>query len=342
MAHALYQKYRPQAFSEVIGQSHVIKALEQAVSSGRPSHAYVLSGGRGTGKTSLARIFAKALGSSDADIIEMDAASHTGVDDVREIIDSASVLPFSSQFKVYILDEAHMLSRAAFNALLKTLEEPPPHALFILATTDPEKLPDTVLSRCAVFLLDKPRNTAIETALSRAIKGESREAEAEALTLMAIMADGSFRDGLSLLEQILRSYPHGKIERAHVEQMTGAPKGEYVSDVLAALDHADPERALKAVRALEADGANPQVFMQLLVSTVRSVIYTRFGGAGAGEELSKESEHTQSLVNSFVKGKHVNSALLESLISLHGEVRRSPMPYVLLEARLITLSEKGK
>ena len=162
MAEALYRKYRPQTFADVIGQDHIVKILEAQTKSGDVSHAYVFAGTRGTGKTSVARIFAHAIGTSANDIYEIDAASNNGVDEMRALNESVNTLPFESKYKVYILDEVHMLSKSASNALLKTLEEPPAHVIFILATTEIHKILDTVLSRCEVYTFKKPTQEVLK------------------------------------------------------------------------------------------------------------------------------------------------------------------------------------
>src|SRR4029079_2905096 len=172
MSEVLYRKYRPSKFSEVIGQDHVIKVLEAEAKSGDISHAYLFAGTRGTGKTSIARIFADAIGTSKNDIYEIDAASNTSVDDIRALNESVFTLPFESKYKVYILDEVHMLSKSAANALLKTLEEPPAHVVFILATTETHKIPETVLSRCQVFTFKKPNQEILKKMVVSVAKKE--------------------------------------------------------------------------------------------------------------------------------------------------------------------------
>jgi len=169
---ALYRKYRPDTFGDVLGQDAVVKSLTSALESGNVSHAYLFSGTRGTGKTSVARLFAKALGTSPNDIYEIDAASNNGVDEMRELTNGVSTLPFDSKYKVYILDEVHMLSKASFNALLKTLEEPPKHVIFILATTELHKVLDTVKSRCQVFEFKKPTAELLASFLTDGAKKE--------------------------------------------------------------------------------------------------------------------------------------------------------------------------
>ena len=169
---ALYRKYRPAKFSEIVGQEAVVTALKGALKDGKISHAYLFAGSRGTGKTSIARIFARELGTTDKDTYEIDAASNRGIDDIRALRDAVQTLPFDSKYKIYILDEVHMLSKDAFNALLKTLEEPPAHVIFILATTEMQKLPETVISRCQVFEFKRPSVEILRKVISTAAKSE--------------------------------------------------------------------------------------------------------------------------------------------------------------------------
>lgn len=207
MAHeALYRAYRPQKFADVAGQDHIVDALSAQVKGGTVAHAYLFSGSRGLGKTSIARIFAREVGATEKDIYEIDAASHTGVDHVRELIDGVYTLPFESPYKVYILDEAHMLSKGAWNALLKTLEEPPAHVIFILATTELGKVPETVLSRCQVYEFKKPTREGVVRLVTRIAKKEGYELEAGVADLVALLCEGSYRDALSVLEKIGRAH----------------------------------------------------------------------------------------------------------------------------------------
>jgi DNA polymerase-3 subunit gamma/tau len=199
----LYRKYRPQQFADVIGQNHIVKTLESSAKADRIAHAYLFTGSRGTGKTSVARIFARAIGTSQNDIYEMDAASNTGVDDVREIIEAVRYASVSARYKIYIVDEVHMLSKNAFNALLKTLEEPPPHVKFIFATTEVNKVPVTVLSRCQRFDLRRVPAETLARHFADIVTAEGATAEPEALALIARAAEGSVRDGLSVLDQAL-------------------------------------------------------------------------------------------------------------------------------------------
>src|SRR3989344_5427874 len=201
----LYRKYRPQKFSDVIGQSHIVQVLEGAIKLGNISHAYLFSGARGTGKTSVARILSREIGTSPNDLVEMDAASNRGIDDVREIRESVNTLPFESKYKVYIIDEVHMLTKEAWNAFLKTLEEPPSHVVFILATTELEKVPDTVISRCQTFSFKQPNQAMLKEFALSVAKREGATLELAATELVALIGDGSYRDVHGILEKVLSS-----------------------------------------------------------------------------------------------------------------------------------------
>lgn len=251
----LARKWRPRKFAELVGQEHVVRALTNALDSGRMHHAYLFTGTRGVGKTTIARIFAKSLNcergeSADpcgecavctavdagrfVDLLEIDAASNTGVDDVREVIENAQYAPSRGRFKVYLVDEVHMLSKPAFNALLKTLEEPPPHVKFLLATTDPQKLPVTVLSRCLKFNLKRLLPEQISGQMRHILAAEGIEYEEEAIGELAHGADGSLRDGLSLLDQAI-AYGGGALRATDVRAMLGSVERGQVLGVIEAL-----------------------------------------------------------------------------------------------------------
>ncbi|HEX7113013.1 MAG TPA: DNA polymerase III subunit gamma/tau, partial [Mizugakiibacter sp.] len=260
----LARKWRPRRFAELVGQEHVVRALTNALESGRMHHAYLFTGTRGVGKTTIARIFAKSLncerGQSanpcgecavctavDAgrfvDLLEIDAASNTGVDDVREVIENAQYAPTRGRYKVYLVDEVHMLSKNAFNALLKTLEEPPPHVKFLLATTDPQKLPVTVLSRCLKFNLKRLLPAQIVAQMRHILEAEGIGFEPEAIAELARAADGSLRDGLSLLDQAI-AYGGGAVHAADVRAMLGSIAQGEVGALLEALAAGDGKALL--------------------------------------------------------------------------------------------------
>lgn len=266
----LARKWRPKKFTELVGQEHVVKALTNALDTGRVHHAFLFTGTRGVGKTTIARIFAKSLNcekgeSSDpcgvcnacldidagrfVDLLEIDAASNTGVDDVRDLIDNAQYMPARGRTKVYLIDEVHMLSKNAFNALLKTLEEPPGHVKFLLATTDPQKLPVTVLSRCLQFNLRRLDENQIGGQISKILAAENIEVDAAAVKLLARSADGSLRDGLSLLDQAI-AYTGGKLTADSVNAMLGTVDNAQVGGLLDALSLGDAAALMAKVEEM--------------------------------------------------------------------------------------------
>ena len=267
----LARKWRPRAFSELVGQEHVLRALVNALESGRVHHAFLFTGTRGVGKTTIARILAKSLncetgvtsrpcGQCSAcreidegrfvDLIEVDAASRTKVDDTRELLDNVQYLPARGRYKVYLIDEVHMLSTHSFNALLKTLEEPPPHVKFLLATTDPQKLPVTVLSRCLQFNLKRLSPGLIGKRLTDIMQAEKIDTEPEALRLVAKAADGSMRDALSLMDQVI-AFGGARVSTADTRLMLGTVDHSQIVAALVALVANDGRRMLDVVRGMD-------------------------------------------------------------------------------------------
>jgi len=295
---ALYRRYRSQTFDELIGQEHIVQTLRNALAEGRIAHAYLFTGPRGVGKTTVARLLAKAVNCTAAqelrpcgecescravadgravDVIEMDAASHTSVEDAREIIERVQFRPTSGEYKVYIIDEVHMLSTAAFNALLKTLEEPPGHALFILATTENHKVPATILSRCQRFTFN--RHTVAATALHlHGIATEEQFAlEPGVAEAIARAATGSMRDALSVLDQLM-AYGSGTITLEQVRGLIGATEAQEVTALADALIGGDLAGALRAIAGVAAQGADLRQFTRDLVERLRALMLLKAGG----------------------------------------------------------------
>lgn len=285
----LARKWRPKTFSEVIGQQHVLRALINGLDQDRLHHAFLFSGTRGVGKTTLARILAKSLNCEQGvsstpcgtcgsclevdegrfvDLIEIDAASRTGVDDMRDLLNNAQYAPSRGRYKVYLIDEIHMLSGHSFNALLKTLEEPPPHVKFLFATTDPEKLPVTILSRCLQFNLRRLEITQISNHLNTILQHDGTAFEEAALLELARAADGSMRDALSLLDQAI-SYGDGKVSTKHVHQMLGTIEHKQVQQIITALINNDGKELLAQAAEISAQGRDFNKALDALLSILQ-------------------------------------------------------------------------
>ena len=299
---ALARKWRPRCFEELVGQEHVVQALSNALNRGQLHHAYLLTGTRGVGKTTIARILAKSLnceqgvtarpcgqctacleidGGRFVDLLELDAASNTGIDNMREILDNARYAPTSGRYKVYLIDEVHMLSKAAFNSMLKTLEEPPEHVKFVLATTDPQRIPITVLSRCLQFSLKQLPAPLIRERLATVLEAEGIASEPAALGVLARAAQGSMRDALSLLDQAI-AYGGGRVEEPATRAMLGAVDGEYVMRLLEAWVAGDgkallAEAALLAERNLTLDSALQEMAGRLQEIALAQVVPEALG-----------------------------------------------------------------
>ena len=333
---ALYRKYRPKAFKEVLGQDHVVSVLEGAIREGNISHAYLFAGSRGTGKTSVARIFADAVGTSANDLYEIDAASNRGIDDVRALREAVNTLPFESRFKVYIIDEAHMLTKEAFNALLKTLEEPPAHVIFVLATTEIDKLPQTIISRCQTFTFKKPSIKVLKDLIAKVAKKEGFALENASAELIALLGDGSFRDAQGILQKIISTSPDKKVSVEEVLIVTGAPRSELVRDFISAVDAKDISKAFSALkRTLEAN-VEMKVFLKLILQKMRLVLLLRYAPelAQAIKEEVGEDEH--SFLNNLAlrKDGNISASILSVFLGAYNDVGRSFMPELPIEIAL--------
>lgn len=341
MSEALYRKYRPKSFSDVVGQDHVVKIIEAEVRSGDISHAYLFAGTRGTGKTSLARIFADAIGTSKNDIYEIDAASNTSVDDIRALNESVYTLPFESKYKVYILDEAHMLSRSASNALLKTLEEPPPHVIFILATTETHKIPETVLSRCEVFTFKKPSEDTLKKVVLSVAKKEGFTIDDFSADLIAILGDGSFRDSLGILQKVLAFSKDKHVSQEEVVLVTGAPSSELVEQVISSIAYKDLASGLEAVKKATSQNIDISVFTKLILRLSRAVLLMKFGE----EKIIKNelSEREDEFINKIVKnGANFSSHAIVELLSAQERIATSSITALPLELALINIISPEK
>jgi len=338
----LYRKYRPKDFKEVLGQDHVVKVLESAIKQDNVAHAYLFAGSRGTGKTSVARILAKSIGTSDNDLHEIDAASNRGIDDVRALRESVQNLPFESKQKVYIIDEVHMLTKEAFNALLKTLEEPPKHVIFILATTEFDKLPETIVSRCQTFRFKKPSQNILKEMLLGVSKKEKIDLEPAAAELIALLGDGSFRDTHGILQKVITSTNKKKIVRKEVEEITGAPSSTLVNDVISGLVSRDGEKALSAVREAEAGDIDMKIFLNLILQKVRAVLLMRFGSS-LGEKLKEHfTDEDFAFLEDLSKDKNakLNSETIKTLLEAYDGMRYAAIPALPLELAIAEIVEE--
>jgi DNA polymerase-3 subunit gamma/tau len=302
---ALARKWRPRSFAELVGQEHVRQALGNALGQGRVHHAFLFTGTRGVGKTTIARILAKCLNCESGvtatpcgtcaacreidegrfvDLIEVDAASRTKVDDTRELLENVQYAPTRGRYKVYLVDEVHMLSTHSFNALLKTLEEPPPHVKFLLATTDPQKLPVTVLSRCLQFNLKRLPVALITEHLAKVLVAEKLESDTAALRLVAQAADGSMRDALSLTDQLI-AFGGGKLDEASARAMLGTIDRDHVVRVLRALATGDAAKALEVARTLEEFSPDYAQVLDDIASLLTRIALKQLVAGYDGDEL---------------------------------------------------------
>src|SRR3989344_7225122 len=267
---ALYRKYRPQNFDDVLGQEHVTKPLREALRAGRITHAYLFYGSRGTGKTSVARILAHEIGCAPEDIYEIDAASNRGIDEIRELREAVKTLPFRSPYKVYIVDETHMLTKEAFNALLKTLEDPPQHVIFVLATTDYDKIPATISSRTQRFHFRKLPLDAIVGKLKTIVDAERLQVKDDALELIAAAAEGSFRDAESLLDQLTSLGENITLES--VENIIGKVGSRRITAFADLLIARDLPGALAYLHDINGEGYNLVDFTKELIQYLRRAL----------------------------------------------------------------------
>lgn len=338
MAHeSLYRAYRPHSFAEVAGQEQVTKPLSEAVKAKKIGHAYLFSGSRGLGKTSVARIFAREIGCTERDLFEIDAASNNSVEDIRSLTENVYTLPFESPCKVYILDEVHMLSKAAWNAFLKTLEEPPAYAVFILATTELDRVPETVQSRCQVFEFKKPTRKDLSALLITVAKKEGYTLAPDAAELVAMLADGSYRDALSVLQKVLTAAPDKKLTRVEVEQATGAPKRELVYALMSALAAGERGKALSAIEKASKSGADMKLFLELLIESLRNALLIRYASDLHTQLLEELGQEEFASLSAFAKEKGIVHQTLLAFLTANDRIRYAPIPEIPLELAVFEL-----
>lgn len=336
----LYRAYRPADFDEVRGQEHVVGVLEKAIKNKKVAHAYLFCGGRGTGKTSVARILAKRLEVSDKDLYEIDAASQTGVENIRELREAVNSMPFESPYRFYIIDEAHMLSRAAWNAFLKTLEEPPAHVIFVLATTERDKVPDTIQSRCEIYTFKQPTREVLAQIAQDVAKKEGYSLGKPAAELVALLAEGSFRDALSILQKVLAVSKDKKIEVEEVEAVSGAPRSEIIRSILGSVAHQDAEAALAALGIAVKDNMDARTLAKLLIHRLRVILLMRYA-PGLADELSAElSEADVAFAQGVAKMPTVNSDMLRVFLEAYSRMAYAAVPHLPLELAIIDICEK--
>lgn len=340
---ALYRKYRPKNFKEVLGQDHIVRVLEGSIETNSVSHAYLFVGTRGTGKTSVARIFANAIGVSSNDLYEIDAASNRGIEDIKELRDGARVMPFDSKYKVYIIDEVHMLSKDAWGALLKTLEEPPKHVIFILATTELHKVPETIISRCQVFTFKKASDAISKKMLIAVAKKEGFDLDSGSAELLAILADGSFRDGLGELQKVLNFSKNEKIKREDVEKITGAPKAILVDDFIFSIAEKNIEKGMRAVQTASAENLDMKLYLKLIIEKFRMAIILRYApkirDGMAGDLSEADLEFLQALVKKDQSGM-LRSSALAILLEAHQNIDNAFIAELPLELALVKILSK--
>ncbi len=342
MESALYRKYRPSEFKDVVGQDHIVKPLSITIKNGNISHAYLFAGSRGIGKTSIARIFAKDIGTSANDIYEIDGASNRGIDDVRALREAVNTLPFDSKYKVYIIDECHMLTKEAFNALLKTLEEPPKHVIFILATTEIDKLPTTIVSRCEVHQFRKPTQKFLKDTIEKVSKKEGFSLEPASSDLIALLGDGSFRDALGILQKIIGSSADKKISIEEVELVTGAPRESLINDFVLSLSLKDLKNGLLSIKKAVEQNVEMKVFVKLILRKMRFVLLLRFAPEFENTIKAELSLEDFVLLNkiSADKSSNINSEVLKSILEAHNLISYSALPELPLELAVIKICEK--
>ncbi len=354
---ALYRKFRPLNFAEIVGQEHITRTLRNQIIADRVGHAYLFNGGRGTGKTSAAKVLARAINclnpkdgepcneceicrgainGSLTDIVEMDAASNNSVEDIRSIREEVNFLPTKAKYRVYIIDEVHMLSTGAFNALLKTLEEPPEHVKFILATTEPQKLPATILSRCQRFDFKRISNENIIKRLTTVCEKSNIEITKEALNIIAVLSEGAMRDALSILERCIQDGDN-KIDEDKIKDLVGIPKITYIAKITEAITNYDVTQALENVDVVLTEGKDINNLVWELIKYVKDILVYKAAGKldlYSEEEIEKIKEISEKV------SKEDLIDIVYKLSELENEIKWSTQKTIMLQAGIIKLCSK--
>ena len=354
---ALYRKFRPQTFEEMVGQEHITKTLRNQIISNRVGHAYLFNGGRGTGKTTSAKVLARAinclnpqdgepcneceickaaLNGSLTDIVEMDAASNNSVEDIRSIREEVNFLPTKAKYRVYIIDEVHMLSQGAFNALLKTLEEPPEHVKFILATTEPQKLPATILSRCQRFDFKRISNEDIIKRLEIVCKESNINATKQALNIIASLSEGAMRDALSILERCVQD-GENDIDEDKIKELVGIPKIAYIHSITEAIIAYNIDEAMESITKVLDEGKDLNNLLWEIIKYIKDILMVK-----TGQKLTiyneTDFENLKKLADSVSKERAIR--LINELSKLENDMKSSTQRLIIFQAGIIRLCDK--
>ena len=354
---ALYRKFRPQTFSEMVGQEHITRTLKNQIIANRVGHAYLFNGGRGTGKTSAAKILARAinclnpkdgepcneceickgaLSGALTDIVEMDAASNNSVEDIRSIREEVNFLPTKAKYRVYIIDEVHMLSQGAFNALLKTLEEPPEHVKFILATTEPQKLPATILSRCQRFDFKRISNEDIIKRLEIVSKESNIEITKQALNIIASLSEGAMRDALSILERCVQD-GEKNIDENKIKELVGIPKITYIHSITEAITEYNIDKAMEAITKVLEEGKDLNNLLWEIIKYIKDILMVK---TNQKLDIYNETDFENLKVLSEKITKERAIKLIYELSRLENEMKTSTQRLIIFQAGIIKLCNK--